>query len=101
MSDVSRQSRWGALCVTASLLTAFLSACAPATRVTLLPEGDGRASSVLVQSQVQSQVLAKPYQVAEVYKDGKLNLDATTAAADARVVKQGFQGHQIMPSACM
>ncbi len=54
MSDVNRQSRWGALCLTASLLTAFLSACAPATRVTLLPEGDGRATSVLVQSQVQS-----------------------------------------------
>jgi OmpA-OmpF porin, OOP family len=79
MSDVSRLSRWSALCVIVCVMTAFLSACAPATRVTLLPDAQGRATSVSVQSQARSQVLAKPYQVAEVHKDGTVKLDVTTA----------------------
>ncbi|MFM2050199.1 MAG: hypothetical protein RL682_690 [Pseudomonadota bacterium] len=79
MSDVSRLSRWSALCVIVCVMTAVLSACAPATRVTLLPDAQGRATSVSVQSQSRSQVLAKPYQVAEVHKDGTVKLDVTTA----------------------
>lgn len=56
-----------------------LGACAPITRVTLLPDAQGRATSVAVQSQGGTQVLAQPYQVAAVQHNGVVDLDATTA----------------------
>ena len=43
-----------------------LAACAPATRVVLLPQEGVPTAAVEVQSQSTHVVLAKPYQVAEV-----------------------------------
>jgi len=57
----------------------LLSACAPATRVTLLPQANGKASAVEVTTGKGSQRIDRPYQVAEVGRRGDLSLDVTTA----------------------
>jgi outer membrane protein OmpA-like peptidoglycan-associated protein len=56
---------------------ALLVACAPAARVILLPEGGGKTSAVEVKTALGSQVLAAPYQTAEVGKNGQVALTAT------------------------
>lgn len=58
-----------------------LSACAPATRITLLPQSSGAPSAVVVSTGQGVQVLAQPYVVAEVNRSGGIGLDTTTAAA--------------------
>jgi OOP family OmpA-OmpF porin len=59
----------------------LLSACAPATRITLLPQSSGAPSAVVVSTGQGVQVLAQPYAVAEVNRSGSIGLDATTAEA--------------------
>lgn len=58
-----------ALIVAASLLVA----CAPATRVILLPES-GRKTAVEVKSASASQVLERPYQIVTIAPQGELQL---------------------------
>ena len=61
-----------------------LSACAapkPLSQVTLLPDAQGKTTSVLVTTAKGSQVLNAPYQVAQV--DRKLAINATATNADA------------------
>jgi outer membrane protein OmpA-like peptidoglycan-associated protein len=60
-------------------LAATLAGCAPTTRVTLLPQADGAASVVGVSTPVGTQFLRQPYQVATVGRQGKLDLETTTA----------------------
>jgi outer membrane protein OmpA-like peptidoglycan-associated protein len=60
-------------------LAALLSACAPATRVTLLPQADGTPSAVEVTTGQGTQRISKPYQVANVSTRGALSVDTTTA----------------------
>ncbi len=67
------------LCVLALLTT--LAACAPATRVILLPESSGHATALEVKSSAGSQRLSLPYQTAEVAKNGQLQLGTTHAQA--------------------
>lgn len=64
-------------------LSALLAACAPATRVTLLPQADGSASGVVVSTREGRQVLTQPYQVAEVARSGSIGT-ATTSADQVR-----------------
>ncbi len=64
-------------------LSALLTACAPATRVTLLPQADGSASGVIVSTREGQQVLTQPYQVAEVARSGSIGT-ATTSAEQLR-----------------
>ena len=59
----------------------LLTACAPATRVTLLPQSSGKASAVEVTTSQGTQRIDQPYQVAEVGRSGNLSLDVTTAEA--------------------
>jgi outer membrane protein OmpA-like peptidoglycan-associated protein len=59
----------------------LLSACAPATRVTLLPQVGGVPSAVVVSTSQGAQVLAQPYAVAEVSRSGNIGLATTTAEA--------------------
>lgn len=59
----------------------LLAACAPATRVTLLPQADGQADAVEVTTSKGSQRINQPYQVVEVGRRGDLSLDVTTAEA--------------------
>lgn len=62
--------------------TALLAACAPATRVTLLPQADGRPSAVEVSTREgATQRIDQPYQVAEVSRRGRIDTDTTTAQA--------------------
>lgn len=58
-----------------------LSACAPATRVTLLPQADGSPSAVEVRTLVTARVLNQPYQTAEVGGRGGIATGSTTADA--------------------
>ena len=60
---------------------ALLSACAPATRVTLLPQVNGAPSAVVVSTRQGQQVLAQPYQVAEVSRRGRIGLEIISADA--------------------
>lgn len=66
----------------------MLSACAPTTRVILLPQANGRPSAVEVTSAKGSQLVAKPYEVAEIKKNGALALTQTTAAELAKAHPQ-------------
>jgi outer membrane protein OmpA-like peptidoglycan-associated protein len=71
----------------AGLLAAgLLGACAPASRVILLPEASGRSTAVEVKTAVASQVLASPYQTASVNTSGDLAISVT----EARVVQERY-----------
>ena len=61
-------------------LVSILSACTPISRVTLLPEIDGRATAVLVQGTAGgTQRLDQPYAVAAVQRSGVVDRAQTTA----------------------
>lgn len=62
-----------------ALATLVLTACAPSTLVTLLPQANGRPSAVVVTSAKGSLLVDKPYSVAQVQDDGTLSLTPTTA----------------------
>ncbi len=64
-------------------LSALLAACAPTTRVTLLPQADGSASGVVVTTREGQRLLNQPYQVAEVARSGNIGT-ATTSAEQVR-----------------
>ncbi len=57
-----------------------LGACAPLTKVVLLPQADGSASAVLVKTAKYEQLLSTPYQRVTAQADKELKLDATSAA---------------------
>jgi OmpA-OmpF porin, OOP family len=64
--------------IVAGLLVA-MGACAPLSRVTLLPQADGSASAVLVEGALGTQRLDQPYAVANVERSGEVRRSATTA----------------------
>jgi OmpA-OmpF porin, OOP family len=67
------------------IFLAGLAGCAsPVGRVTLLPQADGSASSVVVQSKDKTQVLAQPYQVAAVDSRNRVEAQVTTAEEVAK-----------------
>lgn len=70
-------SRTPSLALAALVLS--LAACAPASRVTLLPQGNGQPSAVMVTTSQGAQIVDQPYQVAEIKRDGALSLDQTSA----------------------
>ncbi len=61
------------------VLVAGLQACAPITRVTLLPQADGRATAVQVQSADGVVDLTQPYQTAALQRDGRLEAQQSNA----------------------
>ena len=67
--------------VVPGLIAVLLSACAPATRVTLLPQANGAPSAVLVSTRQGVQLLEQPYQVAEVSRRGRIGLEIISADA--------------------
>ncbi len=65
-----------------SSVLALVSACAPLSRVTLLPEADGRPTAVQVQACAgATQLLDQPYTVAAVQRHGSVDRVQTTAEA--------------------
>ena len=74
-------------CLAAAVL---LSACAPVTRVVLLPQADGSASSVIVKSAKGEQILSTPYQRVSGQEESALKADQTTAAEVQKVYPQLF-----------
>ncbi len=74
-SRLGTQLAWAAL-------AALLSACTPLSRVTLLPEADGRATAVqVVGAAGGTQLLDQPYAVAAVQRTGTVDRGQTTAEA--------------------
>lgn len=61
-----------------------LTACAPVSRVTLLPQTNGRPSAVVVTTAKGSEVIGQPYSMAEIKRDGELQVVQTTAAEVAK-----------------
>ncbi|MDR7306440.1 OmpA family protein [Rhodoferax saidenbachensis] len=78
-------------------LLAVLSGCAPVTRVILLPDAQGRATSVQVQGASSAQVLAQPYAVAAVERNGAVQL-ATTTEAEVQAQHGGMLALQPPPA---
>ena len=73
--------------LTTGLLAAgLLWACAPASRVILLPEPNGKPTAVEVKTGTTSQVLSVPYQTASINKSGDLALGTT----DPQVVQERY-----------
>jgi len=64
-------------------LAALLAACAPVSRVILLPQEDRPGIKVVVTTRQAETVIDKPYGVAEVGRLGGLSADTTTAEAVA------------------
>nr|WP_315464057.1 OmpA family protein [uncultured Rhodoferax sp.] len=58
--------------LTLLLACALLQACAPLSRVTLLPQADGRPTAVQVQSASGLVDLTQPYQTASLERNGQL-----------------------------
>lgn len=69
----------GRFCLWALLVG--LQACAPISRVTLLPEADGRSTAVQVQSASGVVDLTQPYQTAALQRDGRLQATQSSAGA--------------------
>ena len=67
-----------------------VAACAPLTKVTLLPQTDGTASAVSVASGKSEQLLTTPYQQAIGQADKALKLATTTAAEVQKAHPQLF-----------
>jgi outer membrane protein OmpA-like peptidoglycan-associated protein len=59
----------------------LLAACAPTTRVVLLPQANGSASAVEVKSASNVQLLSQPYQTADVFRSGLVRPGMTDAQA--------------------
>ena len=63
-----------------ALIVAVLGACAPLTKVVLLPQADGSASAVVVKTAKYEQLLSTPYQRVTAQEDKELKADTTSAA---------------------
>lgn len=72
-----RAVRVGALCGALGLV----GACAPLSRVTLLPQADGSPSAVIVEGAAGTQRLDQSYAVADVARNGTVHRSDTTADA--------------------
>lgn len=59
------------------LTAAALTACAPATRVTLLPQADGRTSAVETKTATATATISTPYAVANVGQRGGVTVSQT------------------------
>lgn len=77
MMQSPRLLPWAALA-----LGAALSACAPATRVVVLPQEGG--SAVEVSSRQQTARLDKPYATAEVSRGGQIAAEQSSAEAETK-----------------
>jgi OmpA-OmpF porin, OOP family len=76
-------ARWSALAT-----VVLLAACAPATRVILLPQANGTPSAVDVTTRSGQQLLTRPYEVAKVSNSGAITPDTTSA----NEVREAFPG---------
>jgi OOP family OmpA-OmpF porin len=61
-------------------LSGLLVACAPVSRVILLPQANGQPSAVEVTTGSGTQLLSQPYQTAAVSRHGQVQLGETSAA---------------------
>jgi len=63
------------------LCLSLLAACAPTSRITLLPEADGKPSAVLISNGTQMQSLTTPYEMVSATPWRGLKVNNTTAEA--------------------
>lgn len=77
----------------ACLALVALQACAPLSRVTLLPQDDGRPTSVQVQTAAGASDLTRPYQTAALQRDGRL----TDLQSSAEEVQAAYSALLALP----
>ena len=76
----------------------LLNACAPITRVILLPQADGSASSVVVRTTQGEQVLTTPYQLASAKEGTPLILKLSSEAEVQKVFPSLFTAKPPAPT---
>ena len=76
----------------------LLNACAPITRVILLPQADGSASSVVLKTTQGEQVLTTPYQLAWVKEDTPMILKLSSDAEVQKIFPSLFTAKPPAPT---
>lgn len=76
----------------------ILGACAPLTKVVLLPQADGSSSAVLVKTAKYEQLLSTPYQRVTAQEDKELKADTTTAAEVQKAYPQLYASMPPLPT---
>ena len=81
MSVRVRSTHWTrtAKLATLTACAAVLAACAPTTRVVLLPDSGGKATAVVVRNADSEQVLGQPYATTQAREHGSLKAEASSA----------------------
>ena len=72
-------TRTARLLATLSACGALLAACAPTTRVVLLPDSGGKSTAVVVRNADSEQVLGQPYATTQARERGSLKAEASSA----------------------
>lgn len=75
----ARWTRTARLLATLTACAAVLAACAPTTRVVLLPDSGGKATAVVVRNADSEQVLGQPYATTQAREHGSLKAEASSA----------------------
>ena len=72
-------TRTARLLATLTACAAALAACAPTTRVVLLPDSGGKSTAVVVRNADSEQVLGQPYATTQARERGSLKAEASSA----------------------
>ena len=75
----ARWTRTARLLATLTACAAVLAACAPTTRVVLLPDSGGKSTAVVVRNADSEQVLGQPYATTQAREHGSLKAEASSA----------------------
>ncbi len=77
----ARWTRTARLLAALTACGALLAACAPTTRVVLLPDSGGKSTAVVVRNADSEQVLGQPYATTQARERGSLQAEASNAEA--------------------
>ena len=77
----ARWTRTARLLAALTACGALLAACAPTTRVVLLPDSGGKSTAVVVRNADSEQVLGQPYATTQARERGSLQAEASNADA--------------------
>ena len=75
----ARWTRTARLLAALTACGALLAACAPTTRVVLLPDSGGKSTAVVVRNADSEQVLGQPYATTQARERGSLKAEASSA----------------------
>ena len=77
----ARWTRTARLLASLTACDALLAACAPTTRVVLLPDSGGKSTAVVVRNADSQQVLGQPYATTQARERGSLQAEVSSADA--------------------